>query len=193
MLRACERLMLTFDCSVLLVHHTGVAKDAGQRARGSSAWRAALDIEVSVTVDDLGNRKIEMMKSKDTELAEPRGMTLEQVEIIGATEEGDDGLPAPVTSAVVALCNLVVKVETVKLSAGAEKMLRAFDSVVEKEGAGVSAKALREAYKEVFQADYEGKPNAENNLRSAASKAFKAATEGDDVVLREFDGYWYKV
>ena len=48
MLNACNGLMKEFDCSVLLVHHTGVSEEAQHRARGSSAWRGALDVEISV-------------------------------------------------------------------------------------------------------------------------------------------------
>lgn len=43
MLDACAGLMAEFGCSVLLVHYTGVADEAQHRARGSSAWRGALD------------------------------------------------------------------------------------------------------------------------------------------------------
>ena len=48
MLDACNGLMREFNCSVILVHHTGVSDEAQHRARGSSAWRGALDIEVSI-------------------------------------------------------------------------------------------------------------------------------------------------
>jgi RecA-family ATPase len=48
MLDACGNLMQEFNCSVILVHHTGVSEEAQHRARGSSAWRGALDIEISV-------------------------------------------------------------------------------------------------------------------------------------------------
>ena len=48
MIDACSKIMERYSCSVILVHHTGLALDAQHRARGSSAWRGALDIEVSV-------------------------------------------------------------------------------------------------------------------------------------------------
>jgi putative DNA primase/helicase len=48
MIDACSKIMERYGCSVILVHHTGLALDAQHRARGSSAWRGALDIEVSV-------------------------------------------------------------------------------------------------------------------------------------------------
>ena len=98
MLDACARLMAEFACSVVLVHHTGVSDEAQHRARGSSAWRGALDIEISV-VPPKGEGPIEIVqrKSKDAELAKPMHVELHQVEITGWLDE--DG--QPVTSAVI--------------------------------------------------------------------------------------------
>ena len=98
MLDACANLMSEFDCSVLLVHHTGVSDEAQHRARGSSAWRGALDIEVSI-VPAKGDKPIEIIqrKSKDAELAQSLQASLETVAIPGWFDE--DG--APVTSAII--------------------------------------------------------------------------------------------
>jgi phage/plasmid primase-like uncharacterized protein len=92
MLDACARLMTEFGCSVLLVHHTGVMEEAQHRARGSSAWRGALDIEISV-VPAKGQDPIQIVqrKSKDAELTAPAFARLEQVPIAGWTDE--DGQP----------------------------------------------------------------------------------------------------
>jgi putative DNA primase/helicase len=97
MLDSCAALMATFCCSVLLVHHTGVNEDAQGRARGSSAWRGALDIEVSVTAKN-GTITIAQRKSKDAEMLAPIHARLASVAIPGWVDE--DG--APVTSAVLA-------------------------------------------------------------------------------------------
>lgn len=99
MLDACAKLMSEFGCAVLLVHHTGVHEEAQTRARGSSAWRGALDIEISV-VPAKGQDPIQIVqrKSKDAELTSPVFGTLEQIEIAGWVDE--DG--QPVTSAVLA-------------------------------------------------------------------------------------------
>jgi len=98
MLDACNALMSEFQCSVILVHHTGVAEEAQHRARGSSAWRGALDIEISVVPGKDGvPMQIVQRKSKDAELAQPVHVELQQVTIPGWYDE--DG--QPVTSAVV--------------------------------------------------------------------------------------------
>jgi phage/plasmid primase-like uncharacterized protein len=98
MLDACNSLMHEFNCSVILVHHTGVSEEAQHRARGSSAWRGALDIEISIVPGkDGAPMQIVQRKSKDAELAETVHAELHQVTIPGWKDEDDQ----PVTSAVV--------------------------------------------------------------------------------------------
>ena len=98
MLDACADLQREFGCTVILVHHTGVSDEAQHRARGSSAWRGALDIEISV-VPGKDERPVQIVqrKAKDSEEAEPIWVTLESVAIDGWVDEDDE----PVTTAVV--------------------------------------------------------------------------------------------
>jgi phage/plasmid primase-like uncharacterized protein len=98
MLDACNALMMEFDCSVILVHHTGVSDEAQHRARGSSAWRGALDIEISIIPGkDDQPMQIVQRKSKDAELAETVFVNLHTVAIPGWRDEDDQ----QVTSAVI--------------------------------------------------------------------------------------------
>lgn len=62
--RNCEALRDEFGCAIVLVHHTGHGDGTQDRARGSSAWRAALDMEVSVTKKD-GRLCVSSMKDKE--------------------------------------------------------------------------------------------------------------------------------
>jgi len=97
MLDACGNLMREFSCSVLMVHHTGVSDEAQHRARGSSAWRGALDIEISVVpAKDDDPMQIIQRKSKDAELAPALTARLQAVEIPGWFDEDGEA----VTSAV---------------------------------------------------------------------------------------------
>jgi hypothetical protein len=97
MLDACGNLMQEFGASVLLVHHTGVSDEAQHRARGSSAWRGALDIELSV-IGAKDDKPMELVqrKSKDAELAAPIYCRLVSVPIAGWFDEDGE----QVTSAV---------------------------------------------------------------------------------------------
>jgi len=101
MLDACGALMQEFGCSVLLVHHTGVSDEAQHRARGSSAWRGALDIEISIVPGKDGQpMEIVQRKSKDSEMAEPVYAVLRSIEIPGWFDEDGE----QVKSAVVEVC-----------------------------------------------------------------------------------------
>lgn len=105
MLDACAALMAEFGCSVVLVHHTGVSEEAQHRARGSSAWRGALDIEISV-IPGNSDKPIQIVqrKSKDSELAHPINVELQSVEIPGWFDEDGE----PVTSAVIVESQAVI-------------------------------------------------------------------------------------
>jgi phage/plasmid primase-like uncharacterized protein len=97
MLDSCNSLMNEFNCSVILVHHTGVSDEAQHRARGSSAWRGALDIEISIVPGKEDQpMQIVQRKSKDAEMAETVFVELQIVEIPGWIDEDEQ----PVTSAV---------------------------------------------------------------------------------------------
>ena len=91
MLDSCAILMDEFDCTVVLVHHTGVSEDAQHRARGSSAWRGALDIEVSVKPGN-GSRPIEVVqrKMKDAEMRPSLFFDLKPVAIRGWRDEDNE-------------------------------------------------------------------------------------------------------
>jgi hypothetical protein len=82
-IKAAKKLARRYGCLIVLVHHVGHNPEAKNRARGSSAWRAALDSEISVTQSQ-GNRiKVCQTKNKEGELSEPKCFTRESVEIAG--------------------------------------------------------------------------------------------------------------
>lgn len=92
MIDACAALMREFECSIVLVHHTGVSEEAQHRARGSSAWKGALEIEISI-VPAKGDQPIQIVqrKSKDAEEAQPVYARLDVIPINGWFDE--DGEP----------------------------------------------------------------------------------------------------
>lgn len=98
MLDACSGLMREFGCTVLLVHHTGNSEEAQHRARGSSAWKGALDTEISVVPPKQQGEPVSVVtrKAKDYDLPEPAYGTLEPTSIPGWFDEDGE----QVTSAV---------------------------------------------------------------------------------------------
>jgi putative DNA primase/helicase len=119
MLDACSALMLEFNCTVILVHHTGVSEEAQHRARGSSAWRGALDIEISI-VPGKDDRPIEIVqrKSKDAELAPPMWVALKPVELPGWVDEDGE----PIGSVVIVPADAPERAERKSKTASFEKM-----------------------------------------------------------------------
>lgn len=100
MIDACAALMERYQCAVALVHHTGVSDEAQHRARGSSAWKGALDVEVSVVPPKSGERNFSIVqrKAKDFDLQPSEWCVLERVELPGWVDEDGE----QVYSAVVA-------------------------------------------------------------------------------------------
>lgn len=47
----CRKIINECDCSVLIIQHTGQSPDAKNRARGASAFRAAMDFELQLLKD----------------------------------------------------------------------------------------------------------------------------------------------
>lgn len=90
MLDACAALGVEFQCTVTLVHHTGVSENAQDRARGSSAWRGAMDIELMVKGDE--NELISLMqtKNKDSERQSPLNFELMTVDVPGWFDEDNE-------------------------------------------------------------------------------------------------------
>lgn len=146
MLDACNALMNKFNCAVLLVHHTGVSDEAQHRARGSSAWRGALDIEISIVPGKPGQpMQIVQRKSKDAEMAEPIFAELRSIAIPGWFDE--DG--QPVTSAIVEIADAPVQApkKDSKLQSQVQIMQRAWwasDAELRDDAPYVSRSALRE-------------------------------------------------
>lgn len=91
MIDACNAIQREFGCAVWLVHHTGVSEEAQHRARGSSAWKGALDNEVNIQRDKNSNTIImSNPKQKDGELQEPKFLDLQQVPITGWLDEDNE-------------------------------------------------------------------------------------------------------
>lgn len=91
-----SELQQEFGSSVMIVHHTGVSKEAQGRARGSSALRGAVDTEISVT-NEKKILTLTQRKQKDAERHEPLLLALRKVTLAGwVDEDGED-----VTSAIV--------------------------------------------------------------------------------------------
>jgi putative DNA primase/helicase len=115
---------------VSLVHHTGVSTENQERARGSSAWRGALDIEISV-IPSKGDSPLQIVqrKSKDAELSTPIFADLKKVIIPGWIDEDGE----PVSSAVVEIVDAPAHA-TAKTESKIESYIKTFKNAWGKTG-----------------------------------------------------------
>ena len=158
---------------VMLVHHTG--KDAARGARGHSSLRAAIDTEIELTRDEVGQITAEVTKQRDGPTGYRFAYTLCQVEL-GRDQDGD-----PVTSC------LVEPVETARaghadVTGSARVALDLLDKVLAEageihrkpqypSGRGVALDRWREACIDA------GSLSTSDN-RETQQKAFRRAREG---------------
>lgn len=92
MIDACDALRREFGCTVVLVHHTGVSEEAQHRARGSSSWKAALEVEYNILPAKKGEPlKIANKKMKDGE--PDHSLYMDMVEVVIPNWFDEDGDP----------------------------------------------------------------------------------------------------
>ncbi len=87
--RGCDELKAKTGASILVVHHSG--KDESKGARGSSAFRAALDVEYRINREGKKGDAlvITCTKMKDAEEPEPQAYDLRVVELF-TDKDGED-------------------------------------------------------------------------------------------------------
>lgn len=93
-LRGVAALQQRYQCSAMLIHHTGNDELSQERGRGSSSWRAALDTEISVAPLQIDAGKVSRVlcrKQKDAPEFDAIDFALQEVAIPGWRDE--DGNP----------------------------------------------------------------------------------------------------
>jgi len=168
MLDACGGLITEFGCAVILVHHTGVNSEAQHRARGSSAWRGALDIEISIVPASEHGDPMEIIqrKSKDAEIAETMYCRLDSVAIRGWYDEDNE----PVTSAVVRQVDATEKREKAKAPSQLDKHRKLIERAFWHGGAEVredSPYISRSAFKDMLENDGIAASSVKNYVKAS--------------------------
>ncbi len=86
-LKSLKTFCSKFNCTVLLVHHTGLKED--RRERGSSTIRGSVDSSIMLT-DDKGIKKIEQVKNRNGELFESMYFVLEKHAVKSFDSDNDE-------------------------------------------------------------------------------------------------------
>lgn len=92
---ACDSIRKQYDCTILIVHHTGHAEKS--RARGAVALKAALDAEYRLEKKEDGYLLLTATKMKEAEEPPPLAMRLASVELPDLLDDYGE----PVTSAAI--------------------------------------------------------------------------------------------
>lgn len=91
LIASCEIMQRAFGSLVVLVHHTGNSEEAQHRARGSSAWKGALDAEFSVLPRKKATGyQLICRKQKDSPEPEKMIFSLQSVPIGWLDEDGEE-------------------------------------------------------------------------------------------------------
>ena len=94
-LGALSSLQTETHALIILIHHTGVSEEAQNRARGSSAIRGAVDIEIHVENEN-GCITLTQTKQRDAEIQEPIHLRLVSREIDGWFDEDGETVKSAV-------------------------------------------------------------------------------------------------
>lgn len=136
-LDACRKLIREFGSAVLTIHHVGVNQDAKNRARGSSSFRGAMDIELQVTKSE-SIVTLRQTKNKDSAPEKDLIFNLKGVDVPDWFD--DEGLPE--STCYIELCdsNLISQNEAKqnetkrKLPPSEQTAIRTFKEAVKRKG-----------------------------------------------------------
>lgn len=132
----CDRLQSLYNCAVVVVHHSGHGDK--RRARGSSAIKGVLDVEIM-----LSNNMIEWTKTKDMEPHPPIRYQLDRV-VFGEGKRDNSCAITYDTSV------KIEKKETASRSAAKSSLIEA----IKREGMG-SDRCHIEAWRDAFKAKFD--------------------------------------
>ncbi|MBQ7508170.1 MAG: AAA family ATPase, partial [Spirochaetales bacterium] len=187
LLNCVDSLRSTYSCSGLYVHHTGNNEDAQKRARGSSAWRGALDFEISVTKMEDGTREVEQVKMKDSELMPKLYGVIEGEPIPGLFD--DDG--ELVTGAVFSTTDAPIQ-----MSAAEKNLMDSVDMIL-KLYSGLPHKDRHISRDEfanflVSEGKYKSMRTAKNNLSDDREDRIIGKLIKAEILSKEGDGWYIK-
>ena len=143
-IRAVDELRAIHKCSAIIVHHSGQAES--ERGRGSSALRAALDVEYKVEIKD-EIVTVRNTKMKDGEPPEAMTFSFDPVDVGILDDDGD-----PVISAVLQEIDMSGIVKTRPKKHGSAQV--AILAALEKADGPIEKTALREALPEVKRTSF---------------------------------------
>lgn len=195
-LDANRRLRKEFGCTVLSIHHVGVSPDAKNRARGSSAFKGAMDIEIKVTNQD-SIITLTQTKNKDNEKEKPITFKLSAIPIPGCFDKNGRQITTCVIEPYKSQVTAATSEPKIKLTNNEKFAVETFKEAIKRDGirikdddtghelAAVDFRHWRDVFYEKSVSDKEGSKKSEfsrvrNTLCNDKKIIIKKVIEGAD-------------
>lgn len=177
-LAQCAKIHRQTGAMVILVHHSG--KDDGAGARGSSALRAAADVEIQVKGDSKA-RAAKVTKQKDGEDGKQYGFRLHTV-VLGEDEDGED-----ITSCVVEhLANGEGMATSVELKGDIEKAV--YDMVTAHLDLGSTSVRVEDLVSQVAESlEYDPAVDKKDRRKERVKRALKSLETKNLIINNTFE------
>lgn len=177
-LAQCAKIQRNTGAMVILVHHSG--KDDGAGARGSSALRAAADVEIQVKGDNKA-RGAKVTKQKDGEDGKQYGFRLHTV-VLGEDEDGED-----ITSCVVEhLANGEGMATSVELKGDIEKAV--FEMITAHLDLGATSVRVEDLVAQVAESlEYDPAVDKKDRRKERVKRALKSLESKNLIVNNTFE------
>ena len=132
-LQCIDRIVAEFDCSAITIHHTGVSEEAKYRARGSSAFKGAVDVELRVTKSEK-IVTVEQSKNKDAEEQPKTTFTLKQIFIPNCYDENGRQATTCILEPYESQVTVATSEPTIKLNQYAKTAIKTFTEAIKRDG-----------------------------------------------------------
>jgi hypothetical protein len=170
---ACDALKERFHSAALSVHHSGHA--TGDRSRGSSAFKAAMDHEFKVAGGEA--KTLSVLKSKEGEIPAPIGFELVTVDTLWRDEDGD-----AITSAVAVPCECEEpRAKSVPMTASVRYAVVTLHDAIAQHGDGEAVHV--DAWEDVFKLGHAGDKAA--TIRQKLHRAKEDLSNNDLLIIND--------
>lgn len=172
-----------FNCSVMIVHHSG--KDGDKGARGSSALKGAVDTEYQCSIAESEDRKVTTLKNtkmKESESAPPRSFILEPQKLDVVDE---DGQPTWSAALVETDYQAPQAKQTKQLGASQIKAMEVLNEMIKDAQGKQFGEGLTEQLNEVSREDFKQKVMYLGLITSKNYNSFESRLENRGLIKRQ--------
>ena len=191
---SCKKLIKVFGCSVFIVTHVGISSEAKDRARGSSVFKGAMDIEIKVTKQD-NVITLKQTKNKEGQIEKELRLNLVQFAIPGCFDKKG----RPITTCVIELHELQNTATTsepvIKLTKNEQSAMKTFTEAIRRDGCRIKddetqhelAAVELEHWRDVFY-EFSTSDNKDSKKSEFSRVRNKLCNEKNILIKKEIEG-----